>query len=203
MVRHASILGQLTDIDAVCESGYLHSTKKPDSDDAGLGELPALPLDTAISESEPSDGDFSMWSDFSEPEPKLSKAFLEVLEPFRPSIVQELMTKFLAGQQNIRACAPSGRENASAASSQSLVVPGLENSNSLASVGLKRNHGREARRGGEEDDEDNQQPSRKRVLRSPDDSHRQLVLACHFCKNNPRRYRRCFSAVLKDISRVK
>lgn len=156
-----------------------------------------------VGEAEPSDGGFSTWSDFSGPELELNKAFLDVLEPFRQNIVQTLMIKFLAGQQNIRAHAPSCREDATEASSQLPIVSNLENSNSSTSINLKRNHGRKARHDGEDDDEDNPQPSRKRVLRSPDDSPRQLLLACPFCKNNPRHYRRCFAAVLRDISRVK
>lgn len=197
LVCHESILDQGAEMDTVGEPGYLHSTKSPGSDDTQFGELPALPLDMAISETDPNDGDFSTWSDFSEPEPELSKAFLEVLEPFRPRIVQALMTKFLARQQSIRAHSPSHQEDVTAASTRLLVESGLESSNSLASVG------REARRGGEEDDGDNQQPSRNRVLRSSNDSSSQPRLACPFYKNNPLRHHKCFKHILRDISRVK
>lgn len=159
--------------------------------------------DTTITENSSADVDISTWSDLSDSDTVLDLAGLQALGPFREDLVKSLMDKFHAHQQGIRTWTPSSQGNAAATSSRSSEPADKETSRALGHNSLNKNSSRQPGRDGEEGGDSNDgRPSRKRALKSPEDV-RDRLLACPFCKNNPRRYRKCNTFVLRDISRVK
>jgi hypothetical protein len=62
--------------------------------------------------------------------------------------------------------------------------------------------GKRKRGNGASDDNDEDRPSRRRATGFSNSTGERL-LACPFCKNNPRRYRDCYKFILRDVSRLK
>lgn len=180
--------------------GCFFPGSRGDSDDAEGSWESTLPPSHIVVQAESSDGDISTWSDFSEPEPELNKASLDALERFRPILLKILMVKFRFRQQASRTRAPSSHDNTTASSRSYTSRPSQRGSRQGGSNCLKRTSDEFVPR--DNGDEDKENP-RKKMYQLPEDVQDQRLLACPFCKNNPRRYRKCYTAVLRDISRMK
>jgi len=181
--------------------GFFFHSRKDGSDENLHNRLSGLPLNTPVVTAESSEGDISAWSDLSELESDLDKASLEAIMPFRLLLFKTLMRKFLAHRHGTRHHIASSQEKATTAPSRSSGGSNPENSRQSRSRGLKRIGDNEPY--GDGDDEENAHPSRKRISKPSDELQQQRLLACPFCKNNPRRYRRCYTVILREIARVK
>jgi hypothetical protein len=136
----------------------------------------------------------SSWTDMSD----LSSASMRedhVLDPFRPALSRLLMTRYQVYRSH-----QTGAGSTSGSPSQRASTSPVRSNASDTSHG-KRGDKRKQNR---DPSDGNDEPlSTRRRVNNPAEDTTEKLLACPFCKNNPRRYRDCYKYVLRDISRLK
>lgn len=158
----------------------------PVDDDLGPPPLLPPPLRTK--------GSDSSWTDMSD----LGSASMRedrVLDPFRATLSRLLMSRY----QDYRTH-QTGAGSSSGSPSQRASSSPIQSNASDTSQGKRGDKRKQIR--DPSDGNDEPLTTRRRVNNPAEDTTEKL-LACPFCKNNPRRYRDCYKYVLRDISRLK
>jgi len=138
-----------------------------------------------------SDGGSFWWSD--DLQEDLARLLDDhVLQPFRSTLALHLFSKF-------QICASGSDEEGSAAAQGSKLLQTKDGS-SGSSQEVRRGK-RKKSNGSSNDNEDHRFHRRK--FSCPSEDADEKLLACPFCKHNPRRYRDCYKYVLRDVSRLK
>jgi hypothetical protein len=138
----------------------------------------------------------SSWTDMSD-QGSMSPPEVNVLYPFRGPLSWRLVVRYYdRGKKHTGV-----KQRGNVADSTSRSSTSLDNGSFTAASKRcdgKRKKGLENLSG----DDELRLTSRRRATTSSDNVDGKL-LACPFCKNNPRRYRDCYKYVLRDISRLK